>query len=156
MKHAFYVDSGGFFLHTPDFKPIPIDAKQLLYLINHKYVDYPTLSEEDIDDKNKVDILLRLISVAQVLWFSVTVIARGVQGLVITGMELTTAAFILCSFGTTYCWWNKAADVIVPGSLYTETTMAEILKDGGNAATRPYHRTPLDFISREEWHWSLY
>ncbi len=156
MKHAFYADSGGFFLRTPDFKPIPIDAKQLLYLINHKYVDYPTLSEQDIDDKNKVDILLRLISVGQVVWFSVTVIARGAQGLVITGMELTTAAFILCSLGTTYCWWNKGADVAVPGMLNTTTTMVKILKEGGEAAAGPYHRTPLDFISREEWHWSLY
>lgn len=156
MKHAFYADSGGFFLHTPDFKPIPIDAKQLLYLINHKYIKYPTITEQDIDDKNKVDILLRIISVGQTIWFSATMFARAAQGLVITGMELTTAAFILCSFGTTFCWWNKGADVTTPIPLVTETTMADILKEGGDGAGKPYHRTPLDFISREEWHWSLY
>jgi hypothetical protein len=156
MKHAFHADSGGFFLRTPDFKPIPIDAKQLLYLIERKYIQLPSLTEQELDDKNKVDVLLRLISVGQIIWFTVTVIARGVQGLFVTGMELTTAAFILCSFGSTYCWWYKGADVAVPEVLTTTTTMAQILIDGGDAALAPYHRTPLDFISREEWHFSLY
>jgi hypothetical protein len=156
MKHAFYADSGGFFLHTPDFKPIPIDAKQLLYLVNHKYIEYPEFKEKEIDDKNKMDVLIRFVSVAQILWFTVTMIARGAEGLVITGMELTTAAFVLCSLGAIFCWWNKGADVGVPEQLHTKTNMADILKAGGDAAGRPYHRTPLDFISREEWHWSLY
>ncbi|KAH9215571.1 hypothetical protein DL95DRAFT_425000 [Leptodontidium sp. 2 PMI_412] len=122
MKHAFYADSGGFFLYKPDFKPVPIDAKQLLYLTEHKYT----------------------ISVGQILWFSVTVIGRRAQGLFVSGLELTTAAFILCSFGTSFCW------------LTTTHTMAEILIKGGTAASGIYHRTPLDFISRDEWHWSLY
>jgi len=30
------------------------------------------------------------------------------------------------------------------------------LIDARDAAAGRYHRTPLDFISREEWHWSLY
>lgn len=156
MKHAFYADSGGFILHTPDFPPVPIDAKQLLYLIKHDYVEYPRLTTMDIEDKNKVDFLLRIISVGQIVWFSVTVIARGAQGLFVSGLELTTAAFILCSFGTTFCWWHKSADVAVAEDLETTRTMAEIVLAGGEAAAGPYHRTPLDFISRDEWHWSLY
>lgn len=156
MKQAFYADSGGFFLYTPDFNPIPIDAKQLLYLIQHKYIEYPTLTTADIDDKNKVDFLLRIISIGQIMWFSITVIGRGAGGLFVSGLELTTAAFILCSFGTTFCWWHKGADVAVPEKLTTTHTMAQILIDGGPSVTGIYHRTPLDFISRDEWHWSLY
>ncbi|TVY68994.1 hypothetical protein LSUE1_G007529 [Lachnellula suecica] len=156
MKHAFHADSGGYVLQTPDFKPIPIDAKQLLYLTKHEYIQLKILTEQELDDKNKVDFLLRLISVGQAVWFVTTIIARGAQGLFITGMELTTAAFILCSFATTFCWWNKGADMAVPEVLTTTTTMARILIDGGDAASAPYHRTPLDFIGREEWHWSLY
>lgn len=53
MKHPFFANSGGFFLNTPDFKPIPIDAKQLLYLINKQYVKFPSLDNQDIDDKNR-------------------------------------------------------------------------------------------------------
>lgn len=156
IKHAFYANAGGFYLYTPDFKPIPMDEKQLLYLIRQGYIEYPSLSTHQIDDKNKVDVLLRILSVGQITWFTSSLIARRVQGLVITGMELTTAAFILCSLGTTYCWWNKCADVIVPEKITTTTTMTKIILDAGNASAAPYHRTPLDFISREEWHWSLY
>jgi hypothetical protein len=72
MKHAFYANSGGFKLLTPDDFTIPIDAKQLLYLINYNYIAYPTLSVQDIEDKNKVDLLLRLISNAQTIWFCIT------------------------------------------------------------------------------------
>ncbi|KAL2065340.1 hypothetical protein VTL71DRAFT_3009 [Oculimacula yallundae] len=34
--------------------------------------------------------------------------------------------------------------------------MAQIVKEGGDAAAAPYCRTPLDFISRDEWHWPLF
>ncbi|APA12660.1 hypothetical protein sscle_09g074300 [Sclerotinia sclerotiorum 1980 UF-70] len=156
MRHAFYADSGGFLLQTPDFKVIPIDAKQLLYLITNRYVEYPQIRIQDIRDKNKVDDFLRLISVGQIIWFSATMIARAAQGLEITGMELTTAAFIVCSLGTTFCWWNKGADVAAPITLTTKTTMVDILKNAKYALPGPYQQTPLDFISRHEWYWSRY
>lgn len=111
---------------------------------------------QDIEDKNKVDLLLRLISNAQTIWFCVTVIARGAEGLVVTRMELTATAFIFCSSATSFCWWTKGADVAVSVKLDTASTMAQIVKDAGDAAAGPYRCTPLDFISREEWHWSLY
>ena len=83
-------------------------------------------------------------------------LARRAEGLVITGIELTTAAFILCGLGTSFCWWNKGADVSLPSRIETSFTMAQIVTDGGDGTTAVYHRTPLDFESREEWHWSLY
>jgi hypothetical protein len=102
MKHAFYANLGGFFLCTLDFKPIPLDAKQLLYLINCKYINYPVYTEKEIDDKNKMDVLIRFVSVIQILWFTVITIARAAEGLVITGLELTTAAFVFCSLGAIF------------------------------------------------------
>ncbi|CZS94692.1 uncharacterized protein RAG0_04606 [Rhynchosporium agropyri] len=54
----------GFFLYTPDFKPVSIDAKQLLYLIEDEYVDYFILSATEISNKNKVDFFLRTISIS--------------------------------------------------------------------------------------------
>lgn len=47
-------------LETSDLKsPIPLDAAQLLYLVQKEYVDYPALTKEDINDKNKADGLAR-------------------------------------------------------------------------------------------------
>ena len=50
---------GGILLHTPGFPEFPVDAEQLHYLIDKKYIDYPDISKEDIDDKNKADGLAR-------------------------------------------------------------------------------------------------
>lgn len=39
--------------------PIPLDAIQLLYLIQHMHVNYPKIPVADISDKSKVDGLAR-------------------------------------------------------------------------------------------------
>ena len=50
IRHAFFADGGGFLLQLPDpdWKPFPIDAKQLHYLVTHDYVDYPEMREQDV------------------------------------------------------------------------------------------------------------
>jgi hypothetical protein len=51
---------GGFLLKADDYdSPFPIDAEQLHYLVVKGFVDYPEISKEDIDDKNKSDGLAR-------------------------------------------------------------------------------------------------
>ncbi len=57
--------------------------------------------------------------------------------------------------GTSFLWWNKPSDVLRPIVLQTDTTIADILTQAGYPARHPYRRTPLDFISREEWAVSL-
>jgi hypothetical protein len=156
ITHAFYADMGGFILHTKDWLPFPINAKQLHYLVIKGYVKLPELERETINDKNKVDILLRLITVFQILWFVINMAGRAAQELAITCGELTTAAFIVCSIGTTLCWIYKPADVLRPEIIETDVTISEILLKAGERAREPYSNTPLDFVSRKEWVWSIY
>lgn len=157
MRHAHFADMGGFILHTRDWKPFPVDAKQLHYLIMKGYVNYPDrIDERRISDKNKADGLLRTITLAQILWFSINICARAAQHLPITCFELTTASFIICSVATSMCWLYKPADMTTSEDVVTDFTIAEILVKAGETATGFYSRTPLDFISREEWPWSMY
>ncbi|KAJ5625117.1 hypothetical protein N7510_001426 [Penicillium lagena] len=156
MTHAFYADMGGFHLKTDDFVAFPINAKQLHYLITNGYVDAPVLDKKRIADKNKVDSMLRLLTLFQTLWFIINVCGRASQNLEICTGELTTAAFIVCSVSTTVCWYQKPADVQTPEILVSSVTLDEILRDAGDQAKRPYRYTPLDFVSRNEWSWSLY
>lgn len=156
MSHAFFADMGGLVLHTKDWTPFPIDAKQLHYLVMEGYVAFPSFDKKKISDKNKVDGLLRLLTLLQILWFVINMAGRFAQGLDNTCGELTTAAFIVCSTGTMFCWNHKPADVATAEKIKTEATMAEILLNAGDAARTPYSRTPLDFVSRKEWSWSLY
>jgi hypothetical protein len=156
LSHAFFADMGGFVLHTRDMVPFPVDAKQLHFLVTQGYVKYPTVNEQVIKDKNKVDGLLRIITLGQIIWFVINMCGRAAQGLAITCGELTTAAFIVCSLGTTFSWFYKPADVVTREIIESDASIADILVQAGDRASKPYSRTPLDFVSRKEWAWSLY
>ena len=153
IKDAFFADMGGFVLHTRDQLPFPLDAKQLHYLVSKQHLQLPKLDHRVIEDKNKVDGLLRAITLCQTLWFIVNIIGRWAQRLTVTTFELTTVSFILCSLGTTFCWWNKPADAIVAEIIDSEISINDILQTEGHALDA-WRRTPLDFVSRKEWMWS--
>ncbi|KAJ5773851.1 hypothetical protein N7457_008747 [Penicillium paradoxum] len=156
ITHAFYADMGGFVLKAKDSVPFPINAKQLHYLVVKGYVELPRVDEKVIDDKNKVDGMLRLITLCQCLWFIFSICGRASLDLAITTGELTTAAFIVCSVATTICWYHKPADIRTSEVIETDTTIERILADAGVVAKRPCRYTPLDFVTRKEWPWSLY
>ena len=60
MRHAFFVDMGGFLVKTRDApSPVTITAEQLLLLIQGKYLPYPICDQAAIEDKNKHDGLAR-------------------------------------------------------------------------------------------------
>ena len=51
---------GGFLLEAPGLEqPIPLDAEQLFYLTKHKYVEYPSVTKQELDDRDKSDGLSR-------------------------------------------------------------------------------------------------
>lgn len=153
MKKAFFTDMGGFILGTREHSPFPLDAKQLHYLVSTKRMLLPRLAKREVEERNKVDGLLRTITLCQITWFMVNTLARRVQNLVITTAELTTVSFILCSLGTAFFWWHKPADALSGKMLEVEFSINDILKDEGQPLDA-WKRTPLDFVSRREWWWS--
>jgi hypothetical protein len=158
MAHAFFADMGGYILHPADFVPFPLDAKQVHYLVKEGYVDYVDvgISKRAIDDKNKGDGMTRIITVLQIMWFVISTVARAIQDLAITTLELTTLGYIVCTLGTYYFWAHKPLDIKVPIILVPNTTMANILLKAGPCAAKPYKLTPMDFVGRDEYSWFLY
>lgn len=61
IKHGFYANMGGFILQCKEWKPFPVDAKQLLYLVTRGYITYPETSDDLISDLDKSDGLARLV-----------------------------------------------------------------------------------------------
>ena len=61
-------------------------------LLQEHKIDFPSTTEEEIDDRSKGDALSKGIALLQITWFIIQLIARRVQGLTITELELTTAA----------------------------------------------------------------
>ncbi|KAI4181988.1 MAG: hypothetical protein L6R41_006275 [Letrouitia leprolyta] len=153
LDMAFFADMGGFRLRTKNGASFPLDAQQLLYLVRKGYVKQPIFKPRLIDDKNKVDFLLRTIILCQILWFLVGIIGRWAQNLFVTTWEITVVSFVLCSAVTFGFWWYKPADVVLAEFIDIDLDADDILKQEGREGT-PWKFTPLDFVSRKEWWWS--
>jgi len=145
MRHAFFADMGGFVLQSPDFPPFPVDTQQVLYLIREGYIRFPDVDKETILDKNKADGFARVIMILQTTWFLLQVVARAVQHLAVSTLELAVLGFVFCTYISTFLWWKKPLDVGTPIILKTEFSIADILVKAGDQAKDPYDLTPLDF-----------
>ncbi|KAM5429250.1 hypothetical protein McanMca71_007775 [Microsporum canis] len=151
ITHAFYADMGGFTFQPRGWKSFPVNSKELHYLVTKGYLPFPEVTKEHIQDKDKASGLARLITIVQILWFTLAVIMRSVQHLAITTLEITTVAFIFCSLATAACWRHKPMDVETSIILESNFTIEEILLNAGEKASTPYRYTPMDFIDRKEW-----
>src|SRR5258705_3586200 len=83
------------------------------------------ISEEDIKDRSKGDILSKLIAILQTTWFILQCIARGQQRLTLTELELVTLALASLNAITYVFWWQKPLGVQVPIRIYFEPEAVE-------------------------------
>lgn len=146
MVHAFYADSGGFVLQAPDCKPFPVTAKQIHYLVQRDYLNVPLITRREIWDKSKADLFAKLVASFQAIWLVAQTIARAIQRLPVTLLEVSTVALITCAAFTIFFWFQKPLNVETPTLLEIGGTIAEILVDAGSKAEIPFEDTPLDFI----------
>lgn len=154
MQHAFFAEMGGFILHPVKSTPFPVNNKHILWLIQNKFMDPPRVSKKDIWDKSKADHLIKTIVCIQICWLMITTVARAIQKLAITTIELATVSIVFCTVATYFCWFHKPADVTIPIELHIPSSTADILIAGGEVASRPYHMTPLDFVDNLGPSWS--
>ena len=140
LRKAFFADMGGFFFHARDGSPFPLNAAQLHWLVINKFVDYPTISRTEVGDKSKRDTLTKFITSFQVGYLIVQCIARAIQDLAITTLELNALAIIVCSLMTSYIWLHRPADVQTPVHIYSAYSLDEI------TLNQPWRLTPLDFV----------
>ena len=105
---------GGFVIDEPGKKPYTLSPEHLESLLERGEIKLPSIRAKEIEDKSKGDFLAKGIVVLQTLWFVIQCIARGVQGLAITELELVTLAFAVFNGITYYLWWHKPLDVRCP------------------------------------------
>lgn len=121
---------GGFILEGPGINTaFPVDGQQLLFLVRSGYVQFPTLTRENISDRNKSDGLARCITVFQALWMVVNSLVRVAQGLALATIELTTLSFVLVFLLSSFCWYFKPQGIVTRTTLRLETDLNEILRE---------------------------
>lgn len=77
MTHAFFADMGGFILQPKGSTPFPLTALQLHYLVKEGYLRCPDVDKKTLQDKDKGQTFVRIITIIQICWFLLNCIGRG-------------------------------------------------------------------------------
>jgi len=83
------------------------------------------ITDEEIGDRSKGDALAKVILILQSSWFICQCIARWVQGLGLTQLELTTLALASLNGITFILWWDKPLAVEAPVRVYMDRTLTD-------------------------------
>jgi len=86
-------------------------------LIRHKKI---ILSDKDIKDRSKGDIISKSLVLVQTPWFVIQFLARISQRLPVTKLELVTLAYTVLNFTTYFFWWNKPQNLSCPVRVYAD------------------------------------
>jgi hypothetical protein len=117
--HAFFMIMGGFhYFEGSDNSGAPCNAvhplryQDVISMLKNKTISLPP--EEEIQDKSKSDWLAKMIILLQTLWFVTQCIARGIEKLPTTELEIVTLAYTAIYFGMFIAWWDKPRNVDRP------------------------------------------
>jgi hypothetical protein len=105
---------GGFKLFDDEGPVRTLNPDELQSLAQNGEIDFPYITENEILDKSKGDVLSKGLVVIQTGWFILQCIARQVEHLPLTELELVTLAFAALNFVTYGLWWNKPLNVQCP------------------------------------------
>ena len=73
-----------------------------------------SVSDEDIEDRSKGDVLSKGFALLQTGWFILQSIARKLNGFPVTQLEVVTVAFAVLNFAMYIVWWKKPQNVSHP------------------------------------------
>ncbi|KAF8645289.1 hypothetical protein AX16_007926 [Volvariella volvacea WC 439] len=115
--HGFFIQMGGL------VRCKKVDGRIICEVVcplpYHRHTDWknlqiPSIPEKEIQDHGKGDLLAKAVVVIQTTWFVAQCIARRVQDLVLTEIELVTLAFATLNVITYALWWNKPLNIGYP------------------------------------------
>ena len=113
---------GGFALHDADQSFLRVlDELTLDELYTNGDIEWPTITEMEIQDRSKTDIFSKGIVLLQTAWFIVQCIGRFATGLAVTEVEVVTLAFAALNWITYWLWWHKPSDVRCSAPVYLKT-----------------------------------
>ena len=79
----------------------PLRYQDVISMLENETISLPP--EEEIQDKSKSDWLAKTIVLLQTLWFVTQCIARGIENLPTTELEIVTLAYTAINIGMFIC-----------------------------------------------------
>ena len=83
-------------------------------LLSAGKIEFPTVTAKEIEDRSKADGFSKTIALGQTSWFIAQCLARKVQHLDLTLVELLTFSLAVINGGMYFLWWHKSLDVRCP------------------------------------------
>ncbi|KAF9566513.1 hypothetical protein CPC08DRAFT_814736 [Agrocybe pediades] len=113
--HGFFLQMGGFLLREEGQKDRVLGWRTLMKYYKQGRLDLSGVTEDRINDHSKADGFAKGLALLQMLWFITQYIARfSDSDLILTEIELATAALALLSLVMYFLWWNKPLNAGVP------------------------------------------
>ena len=137
MTHGFFIIMGGFHLFERNFKETGNDGRCIsheddkplhplrggeLFLYSESFT-MPI--EAEIEDRGKSDWLAKSLVLLQTSWFVIQCIARAVEHLPVTHLEIVTLAYAAMNFVTYIFWWKKPLNVNRPVRVFRKSGPSE-------------------------------
>ena len=113
-------------------------------------------TEAEIKDRGKSDWLAKSLVLLQTSWFVMQCIARAIEHLPITHLEIVTLAYAAMNFVIYVFWWNKPLNVDRPVRVFRKSDVEGSISEGWrftSGVNRNGLNTILDFITgnRDEY-----
>lgn len=124
VTHGFFVWMGGFMLYLNDKPRATLATRELERFVHEGSVEMPVIMQADIEDRSKGDALSKGIAILQLVWFVLQLVARYVQNLPMTLLELDTLAIATLASIAYGFWWKKPKDVGRPHAVYWKATVS--------------------------------
>ena len=86
---------------------------------------FTMLTETEIKDKGKSDWLAKSLVLLQTSWFVMQCIARAIEHLPVTHLEIVTLAYAAMNFVIYIFWWNKPLNVNQPVRVFRKSEPKE-------------------------------
>ncbi|KAG2136365.1 uncharacterized protein EDB93DRAFT_1091843 [Suillus bovinus] len=122
VTHGFFAWMGGFMLYVNDRPRATLTPHELMKFVRNGSVDMPVITEAEIEDRSKGDGLSKGIAVLQLAWFIAQLVARYIQNLPITLLEIDTLAVAVLTCIAYALWWKKPKDVGCPYIVHLKAT----------------------------------
>lgn len=117
LTDGFYANMGGYVLSIPKHKDVPVDTRQLILLAKGGYIALPRSSLQAIQDKSKADGIAKGLACLQASFLVFSTVARAIQHLAVTTLELSTVAYVFFSTVIFASLWCKPLDIRVPTTI---------------------------------------
>ena len=162
--HGFFIIMGGFHLfkrgskrtsdkpisHKEDTPLHPLAAIDLYgdnTTLDIDFSSFTVPTEEEIKDRGKSDWLAKTLVLLQTSWFVMQCIARAIEHLPVTHLEIVTLAYAAMNFVIYIFWWNKPLNVNRPVRVFRKTDAEEPISEAPRSASKA-NGDGLDMIFR--------